>query len=112
MLICQKITQPQPCSARPALVGLDVLTAIYECLKKNTHTHTQRTTTDTPPRLRHYWGCFHISPHEILIYPRRAGIFSPLSNINAEFEWLTQEEALILSPWRPSNGPRSGGRAS
>lgn len=47
--------------------------------------------------------------HKILIYPCRDGIFSSLSNINAEFEWLTQEESLILSPLQPSNGPTEGG---
>lgn len=46
--------------------------------------------------------------HKILICLWRAGIFSAFSNINAEFEWLTQEEALILSPLRPSNGPQWG----
>lgn len=72
---------------------------LYKCLKKQTHQLNSDITGHV----------FTFLLHKILIYPWRAGIFSALSNINAEFEWLTHEETLILSPWQPSNGPPVGG---
>lgn len=105
MIICEKLHN-QTSFAWLALLGCEVLTVCINVSQKkkptqNHHRHTIST---------HITGdVFAFLSHKILIYPWRAGIFSTLSNINAEFEWLTQEEALILSPWRPSNGTTVGG---